>query len=201
MKDLYIQREVFLKDRRLYADGEMLFCGEAEGSTLAFLGALYKFLEIDYLRFFKMDALSKTLFLASEVLLQGSGLRSGTDKPSVALVLQNSHSSIDTDRLFQGSIHSESYLPGPSLFVYTLPNVALGEVAIRNKFTGENTTFIAPTFDAESCLTYVQALFARGGIQHCLCGWFDYMEEKEEARIFLVGEKKTEILFNLNTLK
>jgi len=201
IRDLYIHREVVIKDQRLYIDGRELFCGAAENSVQAFLGELYKFLGINYLRFFKMDSLSKTLFLASEALLQGSGLPSDSDNPRVALVLQNSHSSIDTDRQFQKTIHSEDYLPGPSLFVYTLPNMALGEVAIRNKFTGENLTFMAPSFDAESCFTYVQALFARTDIQYCLCGWFDCMEQCAEARIFAVSEKKTVRLFNINTLK
>ena len=201
MKELYIQREVVLRERRLCIDGREVFCGQSGSTAQAFLGEVYKFLGLNYLRFYKMDALSKTLFLASEALLQGSGLPSESDNPRVALVLQNSHSSIDTDKLFQNTIHSESYLPGPSLFVYTLPNVALGEVAIRNKFTGENATFIASSFHAESCLDYVQALFARTEMQYCLCGWFDYMDEREEARVFLVTEKKTEKLFNINTLK
>ena len=43
---------------------------------------------------------------------------------------------------FQETIqHADSYYPSPALFVYTLPNIVTGEIAIRNKYYGE-TSFV-----------------------------------------------------------
>jgi len=198
MEQLYIQKHVLLERRALHVNGALLYQGAWDISVSDFFQQLYRFLEISYLRFFKMDALSKTLFLASEALLKDSGL---TGDQRVAMIFFNSHSSIDTDKQFQATIPSSAFFPSPSLFIYTLPNIALGEIAIRNKFTGENCTFIAPDFDAERCINHVNAVINRGQHTHVICGWFDYMDGQEEANIFLVSKNKTDKIFNIKNIE
>jgi 3-oxoacyl-[acyl-carrier-protein] synthase-1 len=34
------------------------------------------------------------------------------------------------------------FFPSPSVFVYTLPNIVTGEIAIRNKFYGETSFYV-----------------------------------------------------------
>jgi 3-oxoacyl-(acyl-carrier-protein) synthase len=195
-KVLYIQREVRLEARKVYVDDVLLFEDEAADTDLAFLGKLYRHLNLSYPKFFKMDPLSKTLFLVSELLLQDTGLSSEAGDSGVAQVFQNGHASLYTDRQFQSTIHSRDYLPGPSLFVYTLANMALGEVAIRHKCMGESVTFMGSKFDTESCIHYVSAVFERDPVHTVLCGWFDYTaDEQAEARIFLVRKEKNNKIF------
>ena len=198
MEQLYIQKHVLLEQRSLHVDGALLYQGALDISVSEFFQQLYRFLEINYPRFFKMDALSKTLFLASEVLLKDSKL--GINQ-HVAMTLYNSHSSIDADKQFQATVISSAFFPSPSLFIYTLPNIALGEIAIRNKFTGENCTFIAPNFDAERCVIHVNEVINRGRHTHVICGWFDYMDGQGEANIFLVSKSKTDKIFNIKNIE
>ena len=199
--ELYIEKQVVLKQRALYVNDSLLFIGTLNTLTSDFFEELYRFFDICYPRFYKMDKLSKTLFLASEALLKDSGLPSVKDNWRVAMILQNSHSSIDTDKLFQATIHSDSFFPSPSLFIYTLPNIALGEVAIRNRFMGENCTFVVPKFDARQCVDYVSALLNGVIYTHVICGWFDYIDEREEVELFLISKEKTEKKFNINNLE
>lgn len=200
IEQLFIQKQVSLEHRSLYIDGTLLYKGLPERSAAEFLKDLYYFLGINYLKFFKMDMLSKTLFIASEALLKNSGLDAAEPDSNIAMVFYNSHSSFVTDKQFQNTIKSDAFFPGPSLFVYTLPNIALGEVAIRNTFMGENCTFIAPEFDGKRCVEYVNALNNRKMYRYILCGWFDYMEEREEARLYLISKEKTDKTFNINNL-
>ena len=199
-EQLYIQQQVLLEERTLYLNDTLLYQGAPDTSVSDFFQELYRFLNINYSRFFKMDMLSKTLFLCSEALLKDSGLSHSAGNKNVALVFCNNHSSICSDKQFQATIHSDSFFPSPSLFVYTLPNMALGEVAIRNKFMGENCTFITPQFDEKLCINYVSALFNRKIYSHILCGWFDYIDEREEAKIYLISKDKTDKIFNINNL-
>ena len=43
----------------------------------------------------------------------------------------------------------DNYYPSPAVFVYTLPNIATGEIAIRNGFHGETAYFALPAFEAD----------------------------------------------------
>ena len=198
---LYIQRRVTLKHRTLYVDGKALFTGAPDLAASDFLLELYRFLSLSYPRFFKMDALSKTLFLTSEALLAGSGIPLAEGDSTMGMVFYNGHSSLETDQQFQATIQSDHFFPSPSLFICTLPNVALGELAIRNRFMGENVTFIAPNFDAEGCVAYVESLFWEELYSHVLCGWFDYITEEAEADIFLISKELTNKTFHIDNLK
>jgi len=209
MEDLYIQKQVLLEHRCLYVDGVLLHQGVPDTSASEFYKDLYHILGVNYLKFFKMDMLSKTLFIASEALIKNKALMAEANPHGepltqadahVAMALYNSHSSLETDRQFQHSIKSGAFFPSPSLFVYTLPNVALGEVAIRNRFMGENCTFIAPEFDAERCVEYVNILINRKMYSHVVCGWFDFVDERGEAKLYLVSKDKMDKIFNINNL-
>ena len=199
-EQLYIKRHVVLERRILYEDDELVFQRASDYPVSDFFQELYRFLGINYPRFFKMDMLSKTLFLASEALLKDSGLPTQNGNSQVALVFYNRHASLHTDLQFQATIVSNSFFPSPSLFIYTLPNMALGEVAIRHKWMGENCTFMAPFFDAGHCVDYVSGII-KGGYNYVLCGWFDFMDDKEEADIYIVSKEKTEQIFNIKNLE
>ena len=108
--------------------------------TDSWLKTVYHSLGIDYPKFHKMDDLAKLAFLATEYLSKDADF-SGLKDDELTLIFANSHSSYNTDNKF---IHSykEKGSPSPSLFVYTLPNILTGELAIRYKWYGENIFFI-----------------------------------------------------------
>lgn len=97
----------------------------------------YKILDIEYPKIYKMDILSKKAFLLAEYLLQGQNF----DPKSTAIFLWNEKSSIESDLKHQENIFNQ--IENPANFVYTLPNIAIGEIAIRHKITGETGFFIS----------------------------------------------------------
>nr|MBP6316033.1 hypothetical protein [Chitinophagaceae bacterium] len=95
---------------------------------------------------------------------------------------QNPSSSLSTDRNYQPSMAS---IPSPALFVYTLPNIVMGEIAIRNQFKGENTFFVAADTNCTTVETYVELLFANEVAELVVAGTIEISEEKPFIQLFL----------------
>jgi hypothetical protein len=70
--------------------------------------------------------------------------------------------------------------------VYTLPNIVIGEISIKNKFKGENAFFVFETFDAAFIQQYVAYLLNNNILQACICGWVDVLQEDYKAVLCLV---------------
>jgi hypothetical protein len=162
-------------------------------SPKAFLTEVYEAAGIVYPKFYKMDVLSQLGFLAAEFVLQGL---QGYGPEDVGVVLSNANSSLDTDIRYYKSVAD---MPSPALFVYTLPNIVIGEICIRHGFKGENSFFVFKAFHATFIKEYVSALLADGSIQACLCGWVDVLGETYDAALFLV-ERAGERAFTVDNL-
>ncbi len=124
---------------------QVSLCGEilpAQATGGALLVELYQKYIADYPKFFKMDTLSRLGFVASELLLQKEGSRF-YPREDRAVILANRNGSIKNDRDYYETIRDrENYYPSPSLFVYTLPNIVTGEIAIRNHYYGETAFYL-----------------------------------------------------------
>ena len=91
--------------------------------------------------------------------------------------------SLDVDLKYEKTIQSGA---SPALFVYTLPNIVIGEIAIRHHFKGENAFFVFKQFDGNFMAGYVNHLFKNNLIKNCICGWVDLFKENYRAILFLV---------------
>jgi hypothetical protein len=152
-----------------------------------FADAAYKNQGVDYPRFYKMNNLAKLGFLAAEYLLsnfvvpplaQASGELTG-------IILANHYSSLDTDLKHQHFIRQG--IASPAVFVYTLPNILIGELCIRHVIKGENTFFIAAEYDIPGQVTYVKQLLTNHIVRHCFVGWVEYTAQGYLAFLALVG--------------
>ena len=130
---------------------------------------LYKHLGISYAKYYKMSPLCQLGFLASEILLKEHPLEE-LEPEKVSIVLANSSSSLHSDMIYQESIETK---PSPALFVYTLPNIAIGEICIRNGFRGEGVFFIQESFDKEFIFDHAGALIRSGRSSLCIAGWLE----------------------------
>jgi 3-oxoacyl-[acyl-carrier-protein] synthase-1 len=155
-----------------------------------FLTALYRKLNIDYPKFFKMDTLSKLGFLASELIFEGDKQRF-IPREDGAVICFNRNSSLEADTLFQSSIADDNYFPSPSVFVYTLPNIVTGEIAIRNKFFGETSFYVSEKFNPEQIFKTVNIAFQNNKANFVLASWVEAFETSCEIFMLLV-EKQTE---------
>lgn len=184
-----------------FLNGELFFA-LPKNTEDSLTKALYKHLEISYPKFYKMDILSKYGFLASEVLIAANKRLKTYKDDAVALLFANSNSSTLTDLKYQETIETEKPSPSPSLFVYTLPNILLGEIAIRNKWFGENMFFILPTFDVDFLKNYTEVLFKNKEIEACIIAWVDVKNNKNDVLLFSIEKSKKNALgFNVNKLK
>lgn len=140
------------------------------------LTSLYRQMIGNYPKFYKMDGLSRLGFVASEILLNAE--KGETDKER-AIIFFNHSSSIASDRNYKESINDkDNYFPSPSIFVYTLPNIVTGEIAIRNHFHGETSFFILPDKDERMMEEILQASCRDDQSKSFLTGWIDYEDER-----------------------
>ena len=167
--------EVILDQQKLWEGKKEL--EEQEGKEHhSLLTTLYKQMIGNYPKFYKMDGLSRLGFVASEILLNVE--KGETDKER-AIIFFNHSSSIASDRNYKESINDkDNYFPSPSIFVYTLPNIVTGEIAIRNHFHGETSFFILPDKDKKMMEEILQASCRDAQSKSFLTGWIDYEDER-----------------------
>lgn len=167
--------EVILDQRKLWEGKKKLEDQEGQEHH-SLLTSLYKQMIGNYPKFYKMDGLSRLGFVASEILLNAE--KGETDKER-AIIFFNHSSSIASDRNYKESINDkDNYFPSPSIFVYTLPNIVTGEIAIRNHFHGETSFFILPNKDERMMEEILQASCRDAQSKSFLTGWIDYEDER-----------------------
>lgn len=152
------------------------------------LTSLYKQMIGNYPKFYKMDGLSRLGFVASEILLNAEKGDTDVERREEegerlleerAIIFFNHSSSIASDRNYKESINDkDNYFPSPSIFVYTLPNIVTGEIAIRNHFHGETSFFILPDKDERLMEEILQASCRDAQSKSFLTGWIDYEDER-----------------------
>ena len=180
----YIQSYCHIKNNIVSLNGEVIFSDDSE-DVKSFLKAVYKSCEIKYPKFFKMDSLSKLAFLGAELLLKDENKSTNT-----ALVFSNAASSLDTDRKYQESIDDvENYFPSPAVFVYTLPNIGIGEISIRHQLKSENAFFIFEKYNAAFHHSYENSLIQQNKADSILAGWVNLDENKCDAFLYLISDK------------
>jgi len=151
----------------------------------------YLFLEVDYPRFHKVDTLSKMTLIANELLQQTTWFKQ-IKNDELHMLFANANASQQTDIKFVQSYDNQGK-PSPSLFVYTLPNIAMGELSIRNKWRGEQTFFVSQSrFDQTPFSDRLYHLACKKQTM-CMCMWVDapahQTEQPEECFAFLVNLK------------
>ncbi|MEO8582165.1 MAG: hypothetical protein ABI415_00135 [Flavitalea sp.] len=185
--DQYITASCVISNHVVYKNETPVF-GNKDVNLPGFLLSAYEHFEFKYPKFYKMDNLSKLGWLAAEVLLKQGFHTSHYHPDDIGVVLANSSSSLDTDiKYFQ----TTQTIASPALFVYTLPNIMIGEICIRHNFKGENGFFIFEQFNAGFLQHYVNNLFNNNTLQACICGWVELLDDEYKAVLFLV-EKGTD---------
>jgi hypothetical protein len=200
----YITASCVISDHIVHINGKAVFeASAADGQD--FLLSVYQHTGVQYPKFYKMDNLSKLGWLACELLLRQGFRRTDYEPEEVAVVLSNANASLDTDYKYFATVKD---IPSPAVFVYTLPNIMIGEICIRHQFKGENAFFVFESFNAAFLAQYVHGLMESGSARACICGWVDALGEEYKAALFLVEEAAGEMplsaenlnkLFHLNT--
>ena len=199
-KQLYIKSYVQFSQQTARFNGVELNIEKNE-SLSGFAKNIYNYLNLSYPKFYKMDNMSKFGLLAAEFLFKDE-----SHHPNVSLIFANKSSSLDTDIIYHKSIESSTaFFPSPSIFVYTLPNIVLGEICIKHKIQGENMFFILDNFDANTYIETVSLQYRLNKADTFILSWIEvfkdklnvfscYLTDKEEKNCLILN------LDNLNTL-
>lgn len=179
----------------------------AAESAKEFAEKIYRAENMEYPKFFKMDTLSKFGLLAAEFVLKNTIV-----DPNTSLIFANASASLDTDILYNEKIakNGSDFRPSPALFVYTLPNIMMGEVCIKHKIQGENIFYVMPEFDSSAITATVNTHYKLGKATSFILAWVEVLEEdfdifacilKPTSSNDVDGQDETNIEFNNTTLK
>jgi len=182
---LYLSKTVVIKEGKFILNGETVFTAASTDRDF-FIKELYHWLGLSYPKFFKMDILSKFAILAAEKLLEGK------NNTQTALLFSNATTSLDFDIRHQKSIaDKEAYYPSPAVFVYTLPNICIGEVSIKHQLLTESAFFVADQYDTKTMYTYTNYLLQHNKATAVVCGWINQLEDFYEIVMYLVEKDGT----------
>ena len=180
---LYINSFCQISNQEVCLNDELIF-RSIESDFNVFAKEIYQKFEIQYPKFHKMDALCKLAFLSSEFVLNQNY------NPETAIILANHSSSLDTDVKHQKTIQNqENYFPSPAVFVYTLPNITIGEISIRHQLKSESAFFVDENYPIELIHQQAEYLIKSGKTTQVLCGWTEYFQNNYQAFVYLVGKE------------
>lgn len=175
---------VHITSTGITVNGETAFENAFLDTDKKLFSAIYKSLEIAYPKFYKMDSLSKLGFLGTEILKQKIDIENYSDQ-AISQIFTNSYASLDTDLKHQDSLNKNT-MPSPAVFVYTLPNIVMGEIAIRNGFYGENIFTLSEKFSPQKWIDLVDVQFKLNKAEAVIGGWIELMDNTFDLRLFFV---------------
>ena len=148
----------------------------------------------DYPKYFKMDKLCRLAFVSTELLIQKIKDKNSDfqiNSENCCVIFANKTASIHNDTDYQQTIiDKNNYYPSPSLFVYTLPNIMTGEIAIRHHIYGETACYVLHKED--DLQNIVNATLQLSPYDQALIGWIEYPDNNNfEAHLYFLTKKKT----------
>ncbi len=184
MDELKILCTTRYRNGTLECDGEEL--SRSDALMLDALIANYHALAIDYPKFFKMDAVSKLALIATEPIFRKHADLIDQAREHVGIVHSSRHGSLDTDQRYWDTLRKEG-LASPALFVYTLPNIAVGEITIRHRLHGPSFLLLSERPDAPKLRAACDTVMRDNGGAPVICGWSDIFAGAASATFLLIG--------------
>ena len=153
-----------------------------------FLKEMYYNIELDYPKFFKMDNLCKLGIIGAELLYRkNKNLFSKKDR--VGIILQNKSSSFDSDIKHQAAIENNTI--SPAIFVYTLPNIVIGEISIKHNWNSEGVFFVDKNLDIQLLHQYSNLLLKQERTDLNLIGWINVIKNRYSLKLCIVEKDIT----------
>lgn len=181
-----VSRTVSIENSQIKVDAQIELNSDYKEFSL-FIREAYKNLGDNNPKFYKMDDMCKIGYVATAYLLKGKPSYYPTE---IGIVLGNSSSSLHTDIKHQLIIDKDGdAAASPAVFVYTLPNLVLGEICIRYKIQGENTFFVSKEYDPSKMEEYANIVMQKGNLKTCIVGWCELFGNEYKAE-FKIIEKQ-----------
>lgn len=171
----------------LLVDGAVLLQGDKGLPAKDLFKSWYNGLGLEYPKFFKMDLLCQLALLGATALLKDTDVLKKYDKDKIAILLSNSSASLDTDQRYHDTIKdANAYFPSPAVFVYTLPSIMCGEIAIKYGIQGENNFLVTEAYNFGLLMEQSNMLFSQTATQACITGWVQVEGDDYEMVMYLI---------------
>ena len=141
-------------------------------------------------RFGRMDLSSQLALLAVESFTPHFD---SIPRDRIAIVLAARAGSLPTDMNYWEGRNAVGGL-SPTLFTYTLPSAAIGEIAIRHRLTGPNLCFVG---DSRDVLIEAEDFLRRNEADACVCVFVDVVTPGL-SKTLLISETATASAFFLH---
>jgi hypothetical protein len=187
---LVIKNYCRIDNNEVIINGKIVYKDEKNPVYLDFIKGAYREFKINYPKFFKMDSLSKLGFLTADIMIRDDDFVKKIKGEDIGIIILNSSSSLDTDKTYNESIKDRNnYFPSPSIFVYTLPNIMIGEICIKHKISGENGFYVSEKFNSDFLHRQVKELFDNDRVKCCIAGWVEMLEDKYASVLYCIKKK------------
>ena len=168
-----VERRLSIRPDGLVLDGQPV---PLESTGAALVSEIFKKRIADDSRFYKMDLYSRLAYVGASLLAKDSLADCAPE--DIALCIGTVNGSVLADRKHISTISDpEAFYPSPSVFINTLPNVVLGEIAVKNGVKGETTLVMLPERDEATLQTVVDVTLAATRPAALICGWVDCTAE------------------------
>ena len=147
---------------------------------------IFKKFVADGSRFFKMDLYSRLAYAGTALLAKDT--LEGTAPEERACIIFTGNGSVLADRKHLASFSTPGeFYPSPAVFINTLPNIVLGEIAVRFGVKGETSLVMLPGRDDALMDRIVDLTVRSTRPAAVICGWVDCgSEDSFEADLKLI---------------
>jgi 3-oxoacyl-[acyl-carrier-protein] synthase-1 len=147
-----------------------------EGEGAAHLTRLYKECLSGDARFYKMDLFSRLAYVGTGLLAKDA--LAGCAPEEIGLLIYTLNGSVLADRKHLSTFSNpQEYYPSPAIFINTLPNVALGEIAVTHQIKGETTLVMLAGENQKTMDDILAATLAATRPAALIAGWVDCESE------------------------
>ncbi len=140
-------------------------------------------------RFGRFDVYTKVTFATAVLALKDAGLIQREGKKNIGIVIGSSSSVYDDDiAYFESTREAKGAFTSPNLFSYTLPNVALGEIAVYFNIVGP--TFCLgnePSNPGLGVMPTAISLLESRQCESILTGWVEVAQNLKNHEIYSKG--------------
>lgn len=175
-----LMREVELESGRLLVDGRVVLDGGERGFGQFIREAYGRYEEVDN-KFARLDGQSQLAAVGMRYLLDGVARAAMRHSP-VLFANHNGCMARDQEHLAQLARAGQG---SPSIFLYTLPSTALGEVCIRHGLQGETLFLMAAEEPSVARFCQLMQLLRPRDASLAIAGWCDYTLQGYRAHMML----------------
>ncbi|MCS6981322.1 MAG: hypothetical protein N2110_05620 [Flavobacteriales bacterium] len=187
-KMLYIHHWSLLRNGQLWSDGRLLAAVPADlSASMEGLHDIYRKAAFNYPKFFKADGFCKAGLLT--VLPWWKTLRAHPRAiQGCMLLFTDSGCHLADEEHIKGMQNGS---PSPAVFVYTLPNILLGEWSILLGWKGFGSCFLMPSCDVHQIQKIIELHRTDQKETPLLWGWCSAFPDRIAAAAFFCDQEAT----------